>query len=123
MTPRPSPIPAPPRSWTPATPSGTKDISELESSHPSANQQEEHCSNGRRNSTPPSTRSATSSNAPSPTSRPGDACTPTTADLGAPTPKPSALSGHSTSSSSVLHKPQGIKPHVEQLSLLKCVSF
>jgi hypothetical protein len=62
-------------------------------------------STGRKNSTPQSTSYGTSSNAPSRTSRPGDVCSPTTADHYAPIQPRSTQSEHSTSSNSVLHKP------------------
>lgn len=60
---------------------------------------------GKKNSTQQSTKSATSSNRSSRTTRPGGACSPTTADHYAPTQPPSTRSGHSTSSNFVLHKP------------------
>ena len=58
--------------------------------HPrTANQPEGSFSTGKKSSTPQSIRLATSSNARSLISRLGSACTPTTADLSAPTPQPS----------------------------------
>src|SRR5918997_7057541 len=87
------------------TPSATKVTSEPASPPRTANQPEDSYSTGKKSSTPQSIRLATSSNARSLISRLGSACTPTTADLSAPTPQPSTPFEHSTSSNYVSHKP------------------
>src|ERR687894_3282343 len=88
------------------TPLATKATSEPASLPRTANQPEDSFSTGKKNSTPQAIRLATSSNARSLISRLGSVCTPTTADLSAPTPRPSTPSEHSTSSNYVSHKPQ-----------------
>lgn len=87
------------------TPSPTKALLEPDQPPLFGNLRAGNSSPGRMSSTPPSTRSATLSNAPSQTSKPGVACAPTTAVRFIPTRRRSARFERSTSSSYVLHKP------------------
>src|SRR3954469_16915815 len=63
------------------------------------------CWTGKKSSISRSTRSATSSSKSSQTSRPGESCTPTIGAPWTPSPKPSQLSSHYTSTNWPVNKP------------------
>ena len=94
-----------PTSCATTTPSPTKVSSAPDQPPLSGNPSAANSSTGKKSSTPRSIKSAMSSNAPSRTSKPGVACSPTTAAHSAPTRQRSARFERSTFSNCVLHKP------------------